>query len=140
MEHRNILLIEDNQDDIDLTLRAFKKNHLNVTIEFKYDVASAIGYLNNVLPELLPKLILLDINLPKVNGLEFLKTIRKEDKFRTIPIVVLTTSNEDIDIKESYRHGANSYIRKPIDYNEFVESVNYIGKYWLYINETLQDI
>jgi two-component system, response regulator len=138
----HILLVEDNPDDVALTLRAFKKNHIVNPISVARDGAEAIDYLfatgihaDRVGAEL-PSLILLDLKLPKVDGIEVLKAIRENERTKLLRVVVLTSSKEDIDICQSYSLGANSYIRKPVDFDDFIKAVGQIGLYWLLLNET----
>ena len=132
-----ILLVDDNPDDVTLTLRAFRTNNITNQVDVASDGEEALNYL---LPdgEYPPKpvLILLDINLPKVSGLEVLRRIRTDDRTRYLPVVVLSTSSEDRDIVESYNLGANSYVRKPVVFNEFVDAVRVLGLYWLLVNQT----
>ena len=132
-----ILLVEDNPDDVLFTVRAFAKNHIRNEIVVAGDGEQALRLL---LPEdndsrLRPALILLDIKLPKVDGLEVLRAIRDDERTRSLPVVVLTTSNEERDIVESYRLGANSFVRKPVVFGEFVEAANVLGVYWLLVNQ-----
>jgi CheY-like chemotaxis protein len=132
-----ILLVEDNPDDVMFTLRAFSKNRVQNKIIVAGDGEQALQFL---FPEdgsapLRPALILLDIKLPKVDGLEVLRHIRDHARTRSLPVVVLTTSNEERDIAESYRIGANSFVRKPVVFGEFVEAANVLGIYWLLVNE-----
>jgi two-component system response regulator len=136
----NILLVEDNPDDVELTLHALKKNNIVNNVEVVRDGQEALDYLfytgkysNST--HLLPGLILLDLKLPKVDGIEILKEIKVDRKRKLIPVVVLTSSKEERDVIESYNLGVNSYIRKPVDFNQFVETVKQIGYYWLLINE-----
>lgn len=135
-----ILLVEDNPDDEALTLRALKKNHILNGIVVVRDGAEALDYLfgtgshagrdtSNV-----PQVVLLDINLPKYSGIEVLKRIRADATIKTLPVVMLTTSGEDSDISACYALGANSYIRKPVDFEQFIEAVRQIGMYWLVLN------
>jgi len=138
---KRVLLIEDNVDDIDLTLRAFKKNHFTNEIDVVYDGAEALAYFNkikskHIIENTIPALILLDIKLPKIDGIEVLKSLRNDNLTKLIPIVMLTSSSEEVDLKKSYDYGANSYILKPIDFNSFVEVVNCLGLYWLFYNQT----
>lgn len=143
MEKSNIfeiLLVEDNDTDAELTIRALQKNHLSNRIIRKVDGQEVIDYL--FLPEVnsdenkqkIPKLILLDLKLPKVSGLEVLKILKNNPQTRTIPVVVLTSSAEDHDIIECYRLGVNSYIVKPVEFEEFMEAVQKLGVYWQLIN------
>jgi two-component system response regulator len=136
-----ILLVEDNPDDEALTLRAFKKNSIANEVCVVRDGAEALDYLfcsgayANRDAALVPELILLDLKLPKVDGLEVLRRIRGDERTRLQPVVVLTTSNEERDIISSYRLGANSYIRKPVDFDQFIEAVRQLGLYWLLLNQ-----
>jgi len=131
-----ILLVEDNPDDVLFTIRAFAKNHIRNEIVVASDGEQALRLL---LPDegqpLRPALILLDIKLPKVDGLEVLRAIRGDERTRSLPVVVLTTSNEERDIVESYRLGANSFVRKPVVFEEFVDAANVLGVYWLLVNQ-----
>ena len=139
--NHSILLVEDNPDDEALTLRAFKKNSIANEVSVVRDGAEALDFLfctgayaqrdvANV-----PELILLDLKLPKVDGLEVLRRIRGDERTRLQPVVVLTTSNEERDIISSYQLGANSYIRKPVDFDQFIEAVRQLGLYWLLLNQ-----
>jgi two-component system response regulator len=133
-----ILLVEDSPDDVLFTRRAFAKNHIQNEIVVANDGEEA---LQKLFPEdgtapLRPALILLDIKLPKVDGLEVLSRIRGHDSTAALPVVVLTTSNEERDIVESYRLGANSFVRKPVVFSEFLNAANVLGMYWLLVNET----
>lgn len=132
-EPKTILLVEDNADDEQLTLRAMRHSEIPNIIRVARDGAEALEFLYG--PEArLPDLILMDLKLPKVSGLEVLERIRKEPSTRTIPIVVLTSSDEERDIMESYNLRANSYIRKPVDFDEFIDAVKQLGLYWLSMN------
>lgn len=133
-----ILLVEDNPDDIDLTLRAFKKHNLANQIQVVHDGVEAIEFLfghegSGPAGEL-PELVLLDLKLPRVDGFEVLRRIRETDRTRLLPVVVLTSSAEEEDIVRSYRLGANSYVRKPVNFNEFIEAAKQLGLYWLVLN------
>ena len=131
-----ILLIEDNPDDVLLTLRAFGKNHIRNQVVVATDGEQALNLLLPAEGEAMrPALVLLDIKLPKIDGLEVLRKMRADERTRSLPVVVLTTSNEERDIVDSYRLGANSYVRKPVVFQEFVEAVNVLGIYWLLVNE-----
>jgi len=136
----NILLVEDNPDDIELALHALKKNNIINHVEVVRDGQEALDYLfykgkYSNSPHPLPGLILLDLKLPKVDGIEILKDIKVDRKRKLIPVVVLTSSKEEKDVIESYDLGVNSYIRKPVDFDQFVETVKHIGFYWLLMNE-----
>ena len=141
MDEKVILLIEDNQDDIALTLRAFNKCNIKNKVNIIEDGQDALDYIacrgayEGKDPHDLPTVILLDINLPKVNGFEILKAIRENDTTKFLPVVILTSSKEEPDILKGYSLGANSYIRKPVDFQNFFEAVQALGLYWLIINE-----
>ena len=132
-----IMLVDDSPDDVALTLRAFKKNNITNKVVVAADGEEALRYL---LPDddssnPVPDLVLLDINLPKVNGLEVLRRLRQDDRTRYLPVVVLTTSNEERDIVETYDLGANSFVRKPVVFGDFLEAVRVLGMYWLLVNQ-----
>ena len=132
-----IMLIEDDEDDVTLTLRALEQNGITNEVVVAADGEQALSRL--LAPDggtsLLPALILLDINIPKIGGLEVLRAIRADPSTRTLPVVMLTTSNEQRDILESYELGANSYVRKPVSFSHFVEATRLLGLYWLGVNE-----
>ncbi len=132
-----ILLVEDNADDIDLTQRAFAKNHIANEVVVMRDGAAAREFLFDGEKHMhgMPALVLLDLSLPKVSGLELLEQIRANDATRLLPTVILTSSKQEEDLIEGYRRGVNSYVRKPVDFNEFVEAVRQVGLYWLVLNE-----
>lgn len=132
-----ILLVEDNEDDITLTLRAFKKKNFSGEVVVARDGVEALDLLfgRNDKEEIKPALILLDLKLPKQDGLEVLQKIRANKKTRGYCVVILTTSNQEEDITNSYAMGANSYIRKPVDFVQFTETVGQLGLYWLTLNE-----
>jgi len=136
-----ILLVEDNPNDVELTLRALKKHNLANNIHVVKDGAEALDYIfaSNAYAyrkiEDRPKVILLDLKLPKVSGLEVLSKIKSDERTKIIPVVVLTSSKEERDLVESYRLGANSYITKPADFDKFVNSVSELGLYWLLLNQ-----
>jgi two-component system, response regulator len=135
-----ILLVEDNPHDVELTLHALRNNHVSNSIHVACDGAEALDFIfppsdrpaNNGVP---PKLILLDLKLPKVSGLEVLQRIKSNARTSAIPVVVLTSSREDRDILECYKHGVNSYIVKPVDFEQFQEAVRAAGLYWMLINQ-----
>jgi len=136
----NILLVEDNPDDIELTVIGLKKNNIANKITVIKDGEEALDYIfkrNKYIDreDEYQLLILLDINLPKVNGLEILKKIKEDPDKKAIPVIMLTSSNEEKDLVESYRLGVNSYIRKPVDFNQFVEAIKQFQYYWLLLNE-----
>ena len=133
------MLVEDNPVDLDLTLRAFAARNLTNPIEIARDGEEALAYIEkwkNGDP--VPLVILLDLNLPKVNGLEVLEAIKKHPDFKTIPVVVLTTSSESRDVKTAYELGANSYIIKPIDFDKFIEVAKQIELYWSVLNRPFE--
>jgi CheY-like chemotaxis protein len=136
-----ILLVEDNPDDIDLTLRAFRKSHIANEIVVAHDGVEALDYLfatgpyAHRDPNTLPQVVLLDLKLPRIDGLHVLEEIRSNPKTRLLPVVILTSSTEQRDLANGYRLGANSYIRKPVDFQEFVEAVRQLGLYWLLLNQ-----
>jgi two-component system response regulator len=132
-----IMLIEDNEDDVTLTMRALEQNDITNEVVVAADGERA---LDRLFPQdgrepLRPALILLDVNIPKVGGLEVLRTVRADPSTRTVPVVMLTTSSEERDIIESYQLGANSYVRKPVSFSDFVEATRLLGLYWLRVNE-----
>jgi len=137
MKDKTILLVEDNPDDVALTIRALRKNNLMNEIIIARDGAEAHEMLfgtENSPPIKLPELVLLDINMPKVSGLEVLEQIRANERTRFLPVVVMTTSDEEKDRVESYRLGANSYVAKPVEFAEFSKAVMQLGMYWLIYN------
>jgi CheY-like chemotaxis protein len=141
MDNTTILLVEDNPEEVDLTLRAFKKNNIVNQISVVKDGKEALDFLfcRNTYadrdPHNLPLLTLMDLKLPKMNGLEVLRCLRADQRTKTMPVVILTSSNEKQDLIRSYESGANSYVRKPIDFTQFLESIRQIGLYWLALNE-----
>ncbi|MEW6112014.1 MAG: response regulator [Thermodesulfobacteriota bacterium] len=138
-----VLLVEDNADDEELTLLALKENNIGNKVVVVHDGAEALDYLfgrgaydgRDVADR--PVLVLLDLKLPKVDGLECLRCLRADPRSRLIPVIVLTSSKEEEDVIQSYALGANSYVRKPVDFGEFVEAVRQLGLYWLVLNEPL---
>ena len=131
-----ILLVEDNPMDLDLTLRAFSKKKFANQIQVARDGEEALAFLPRwEAGEVLPAVILLDINLPKVNGLEVLRQLKAHERYRRIPVVVLTSSREDRDLKTAYDLGVNSYIEKPVNFSKFMDVVEHIELYWCVINE-----
>lgn len=136
---KSILLVEDNPDDEELTMLAFRQNNISNDIAIARDGAEALDMLYGPDGEggtIAPTLILLDLKLPKVDGLEVLRRIRSDARTKFLPVVVLTSSREEQDLVSSYSLGANSYVRKPVTFAEFVESVRQLGLYWLLLNET----
>ncbi len=140
MGKKYILLIEDNADDEALTIRALEKNNILNEVIVVRDGQEALDYLFAKGPykkrdlKKKPTFILLDLNLPKVSGIEVLQQIRKNENSKRIPVIVLTSSDEEKDIVESYDLGANSYIKKPVDFEQFVEAVKHLKLYWLILN------
>ena len=135
MNHTFIALVEDNADDEALTMRALKKHSIANDIVVLRDGVEALEYL--LAPDRpLPQLVLLDLNLPRINGLEVLQRLRAEPRTKLLPIVILTSSNEERDLIEGYRLGVNSYVRKPVDFVQFSEAVRQLGLYWLVLNQT----
>lgn len=141
MKEKMILLVEDNPDDEALTIRALKKNNIGNELVVVRDGAEALDFLfctgAYAAREIkdLPQIVLLDINLPKIDGLEVLRRIRSNQATSLLPVVILTSSKEQQDIVNGYTLGANSYVRKPVDFNQFVEAVRQLGLYWLVLNE-----
>lgn len=141
MHAKVILLVEDNPDDEELTLMALQKNNIMNEVVVARDGVEALEFLFGDGPEscaqrrVLPSIILLDLKLPRVDGLEVLRRIRGDDRTRMLPVVVLTSSKEERDLLESYALGCNSYVRKPVDFAQFVEATRQLGLYWLLLNE-----
>ena len=141
MINRSILLVEDNPDDEALTVRALNKNNIKNEVIVARDGAQALEILlgdgdHAGKDEVhLPQLILLDLKLPKVDGLEVLRRLRADPRTKLLPVDILTSSNEEQDRLKGYDLGANSYVRKPVDFNEFVDAVRHLGLYWLILNE-----
>jgi len=140
MENKTILLVEDNPDDEALTLRALKRNNILNEVIVARDGAEALDYLfargahSGRDTSKQPEVILLDLKLPKIDGLEVLQRIRQDERIRRLAVVILTSSNEERDIIAGYDLGANSYIRKPVDFKQFMEAVRQLGRYWLVLN------
>jgi two-component system response regulator len=138
---RAVLIVEDDPDDEELALRALKKNNIANEIVVVRDGAEALEYLFSTGAyqdrdtSEMPEVILLDLKLPKVDGLEVLKRLRADRRTESIPVVVLTSSDEQRDVVESYKLGANSYVRKPVDFDQFMKAVEELGLYWLLLNE-----
>ncbi|HEX9656854.1 MAG TPA: response regulator [Bacteroidota bacterium] len=140
-DQRVILLVEDNPDDELLTLRALKENHIKVEVVVAHDGVEALEYLFGTGAyhardlSIMPKVILLDIKLPRMDGLEVLRRLRADDRTKLLPVVILTSSKEEQDVVNGYSSGANSYIRKPVDFDQFTEATRQLGLYWLVLNE-----
>jgi CheY-like chemotaxis protein len=135
---RPILLVEDNPDDEALTLRALQRNKIECPVIVAHDGVEAIDCLFGNAAHPLPALILLDLKLPRVDGLEVLRRIRAHPRTRMLPVVILTTSNERQDVIESYSRGANSYVRKPVDFDFFITAIGQLTHYWLTLNEPVE--
>jgi two-component system, response regulator len=139
-EQHAILLVEDNASDEELTLRALKRSQIRNPVVVTRDGAAALDYLFRRGPYAgrtgeVPQVVLLDLNLPKIGGLDVLRAIRDDERTKRLPVVVLTSSKEDQDLVRSYDLGANSYIVKPVDFNQFAEAVRQLGLYWLVLNQ-----
>jgi CheY-like chemotaxis protein len=138
---KSILLVEDNPDDEALTRRAFEKHHVGNELVVVRDGAEALDYLfatgqyADRDPTRQPQVVLLDLKLPKIDGLEVLRRLRADDRTKMLPIVILTSSNEERDLVSGYSLGANSYVRKPVDFSDFTEAARQLGLYWLLLNE-----
>jgi len=144
MKNKMILLVEDNAGDEALTLRAFKKNNIVNEVVVVRDGVEALDYLFATGsfaergPQPMPQVILLDLKLPKLDGLDVLRQIRATESTRRLPVVIFTSSSEEEDMIKSYDLGANSYVRKPIQFDQFLSATNQLGMYWLLLNETAQ--
>jgi CheY-like chemotaxis protein len=141
MNNKVILLVEDNPDDVKLTLRALSKRNILNEVVVAHDGAEALEYLfctgtyADRNDRLLPAVVLLDLKLPKIEGLEVLRRIRANDRTKLLPVVILTSSIEERDLIEGYSNGANSFVRKPVDFNQFADAIQHMGLYWLVVNE-----
>ncbi len=141
MPEQIILLVEDSPDDVDLTLRALEKNNISNQIVVCPDGVAALDYLHGKAGDgekylnPLPQIVLLDLKLPKLDGLDVLRAVRAHKRTALLPVVVLTSSREERDLVESYSLGANSYVRKPVSFEEFLEAVRQLGMYWLLLNQ-----
>ena len=140
MTGKRLLLVEDNPDDAELTLRAFRMNQMHPQIHVAHDGAEALDWLLRPGPggdstAHLPSVVLLDLKLPKIDGLGVLRRLRSEPRTAILPVVILTSSNELIDLLDSYRLGANSFVRKPVVFGDLVEMIRKVGGYWLGVNE-----
>ena len=146
MKKKFVLLIEDNPDDVELTLRAFRRNNIANKIVVLEDGEKAVDFLygNGEFKDRdisdHPSIILLDLKLPKLDGIEVLRRIKADEVLKLIPVIILTSSREEQDLVNSYSFGANSYIRKPVDFNEFMEVSKQMGMYWLMLNSSIEDV
>src|SRR5438034_679750 len=130
----DILLVEDNPSDAELTQRALRKSELGARVAVARDGAEALEYLFSNRPK--PKVIFLDLKLPKIDGIEVLRRVRADDRLRSVPVVVLTSSQEERDISQCYKLGVNSYIVKPVEFDEFYKAVGDLATYWLVLNKS----
>jgi len=141
MDNKIILLVEDNPDDVELTLRALKQNNISNKVIVAIDGAEALDFLyakgkyTKRDEKVLPILVLLDLKLPKIDGLEVLRSIRQNEFTKLLPVVILTSSTEEQNVLDGYNLGANSYIRKPVNFNDFQQAIKVLGLYWLVWNE-----
>ena len=141
-----ILLVEDHPDDEELTMRALAKNNIMNEVVVARDGVQALEYLFGTGAyagrdmNVMPQIILLDLKLPKIDGLEVLRRLRADDRTKFLPVVILTSSKEEQDVMKSYQLGANSYVRKPVDFQEFTKAVQQLGLYWLILNESAQEV
>ena len=128
-----ILLVEDSEDDVELTLRALRRSGIQSRVEVARDGVAALDYLQR--GTTLPSVVLLDLNLPRLSGLEVLERLRADPRTRLVPVVILTSSRDEADLARGYALGANSYVRKPVDYDAFMDAARQLGQYWLQLNE-----
>lgn len=141
MDRRIIMVVEDNEDDLELAIRAFKQNHLVNEVVVARDGVEALDYLFGTGPHagrdlcIMPEVVLLDLKMPRLGGLEVLRRIRADERTRYLPVVVLTSSDEEKDMIDSYHYGVNSYIRKPVDFEQFTEAVRQLSLYWMVLNQ-----
>ena len=141
MNKRIIMIVEDNEDDLELALRAFRLNHVLNEIVVARDGVEALDYLFGTGPHagrnlcIMPEVVLLDLKMPRLGGLEVLRRIKADERTRYLPVVVLTSSDEEKDMIDSYHYGVNSYIRKPVDFEQFTEAVRQLSLYWMVLNQ-----
>jgi len=142
MDRRFVLLVEDSADDVELTLRALSRSDILVEVVVVHDGVEALNFIFGTGPyagrnlNVMPAVVFLDLKLPRVNGFEVLQHIRADERTKLLPVVILTSSNEETDVIHSYELGANSYVCKPVDYMQFSETVRQLGSYWLFLNES----
>jgi len=142
MDRRFVLLVEDSADDVELTLRALSKSDILVEVVVVHDGVEALDFIFGTGPyagrnlNVMPTVVFLDLKLPRVNGFEVLQRIRADERTKLLPVVILTSSNEERDVIHSYELGANSYVCKPVDYMQFSEAIRQLGSYWLFLNES----
>ena len=137
-DNLDVLIVEDNPDDVELTLRAFKQARLTTAVQVVRDGVEALELLlgeEGAPPPGLPRVVLLDLKLPKVNGLETLEKIRANERTKRLPVVIVTSSREEPDVRRAYELGANSYIVKPVEFEKFVSDIGDVGRYWLRLNQ-----
>lgn len=132
-----IVLVEDSDEDAELTMRALKRRNFANTVHRMIDGAEALDYFfeDDGKGKALPRVVLLDLKLPKVNGLEVLRRLKSDERTRSVPVVVLTSSKEDRDLEEAYQRGANSYIVKPVEFDKFMQAIETLGMYWMLVNQ-----
>jgi len=141
MDQRIIMIVEDNEDDIELAMRAFKRNHILNEVIVARDGVEALEYLFGTGAHagrdlcVMPEVVLLDLKMPRLGGLEVLRRIRADERTKFLPVVVLTSSDEEKDMIDSYHYGVNSYIRKPVDFEQFTEAVRQLSLYWIVLNQ-----
>jgi len=141
MQRTTLLLVEDNEDDVQLTLRAFRKHNIANDVHVARDGREALDFLFGTGAYATrdsseqPNVVLLDLKLPRVDGLEVLRRVRSDERTKLVPVVVLTSSDEESDLAQSYRLGANSYVRKPVEFGNFADAVSHLGLYWMLLNE-----
>ena len=141
MSKHIIMIVEDNEDDLELALRAFKQNNVLNEIVVARDGVEALEYLFGTGPHagrdlcVMPEVVLLDLKMPRIGGLEVLRRVRADSRTRYLPVVVLTSSDEEKDMTDSYHYGVNSYIRKPVDFNQFTDAVRQLSLYWMVLNQ-----
>ena len=142
MDRRFVLLVEDSADDVELTLRALSKSDILVEVVVVHDGVEALDFIFGTGPyagrnlNVMPTVVFLDLKLPRVNGFEVLQRIRADERTKLLPVVILTSSNEEKDLIRSYELGANSYVCKPVDFTEFSNAIRQLGSYWLFLNES----